>query len=174
MADSAGLLPLLTPDTPGLDVNATEVPKIIAVSVVLIILSTSAVILRFISRMLSKAGLWWDDWVIVAALVMSSWATCIQESRLIVSGYDVGCMSSYDNECVHPTSDSWRSAEADTNIVADTKHGFGQHMAVEGSFEDRVGNASYWFKSLYAHPNTNRIVLALTMRSAMPTKQFIP
>ena len=69
MADTAGLLPLLTPDTPGLDINATDAPKIIAVSVVLIILSTAAVVLRFISRMLSKAGLWWDDWLIVAALV---------------------------------------------------------------------------------------------------------
>jgi len=64
-----GLLPLLTPDYPGLDLNANQGPKIIAVSAVLIAISTIAVILRFISRMVSKAGLWWDDWLIVAAMV---------------------------------------------------------------------------------------------------------
>lgn len=64
-----GLLPLLTPDYPGLDLNANQGPKIIAVSAVLIAISTIAVILRFMSRMVSKAGLWWDDWLIVAAMV---------------------------------------------------------------------------------------------------------
>jgi len=69
--NSNGLLPLLTPDYPGLDVNANQGPKIIAVSAVLIAISTIAVILRFLSRMVSKAGLWWDDWLIVGAMVRS-------------------------------------------------------------------------------------------------------
>ncbi|MCJ1416676.1 hypothetical protein MMC32_003014 [Xylographa parallela] len=122
MADTAGLLPLLTPDSPGLDINATEAPKIIAVSVVLIILSTAAVVLRFVSRMLSKAG---DDLV-----------------RL----------SPDDNECVRPKS---------------TQHGFGQHMAVEGSFEDRVGAANYWFKSFYAYETVYTIGITLAKYSIL-------
>ena len=64
-----GLMPLITPDYPGLDINANQGPKIIAVSAILIIISTIAVILRFVSRMVSKAGLWWDDWLIVGAMV---------------------------------------------------------------------------------------------------------
>ena len=46
-------------------------PLIIAISVVIIILSTLAVTFRFWSRMISKAGLWWDDWTILLALVSS-------------------------------------------------------------------------------------------------------
>ena len=44
-------------------------PLIIAISTLLIVLPTTAISLRFISRHLSKAGLWWDDWVILLALV---------------------------------------------------------------------------------------------------------
>jgi len=43
-------------------------PTVIAANVVLVILSCSAVALRFLSRKLSGAGYWYDDWVIVAAL----------------------------------------------------------------------------------------------------------
>ncbi|MCJ1286890.1 hypothetical protein MMC26_006236 [Xylographa opegraphella] len=129
MANTAGLLPLLTPDAPGLDINASDVPKIIAVSVVLIVLSTAAVVLRFISRMLSKAGLWWDDWVIVAALVMT-WGACLL-------------------------------------MITTTQHGFGRHMAIEGSFEDRVGAANYWFKSFYAYETVYTIAITLAKYSIL-------
>lgn len=44
-------------------------PEINAVQVLMIIMATSAVVLRFIARRMSAAGLWWDDWVILAALV---------------------------------------------------------------------------------------------------------
>ncbi|MCJ1408687.1 hypothetical protein MMC19_002762 [Ptychographa xylographoides] len=74
--DSAGLLPLITPDSPGLDITANQSPRIIGVSVTLIVIATVAVVLRFVSRLVSKAGLWWDDWMIVAALVVS-WGACI-------------------------------------------------------------------------------------------------
>ena len=68
-ADSNGLMPLITPESPGLDVNANQGPRIIAVAAVLITISTMAVILRFVSRLVSQAGFWWDDWTILAALV---------------------------------------------------------------------------------------------------------
>ena len=70
-ADTNGLMPLITPLTPGLDINANEGPRIIAVAAVLITISTIAVILRFVSRLVSQAGFWWDDWMILAALVGS-------------------------------------------------------------------------------------------------------
>jgi hypothetical protein len=67
--DTNGLMPLLTPPSPGLDPNADQGPKVVAVAAVLMVISTIAVILRFVARLLSKAGLWWDDWCILAALV---------------------------------------------------------------------------------------------------------
>ena len=46
-------------------------PQVIGVSVAMIILSTLAVAFRFWSRKISTAGLWWDDWTILLALVSS-------------------------------------------------------------------------------------------------------
>lgn len=68
-ASTNGINPILTPDYPGLDIHANQEARILAVSVVLIVVSTLSVILRFVARALSKAGLWWDDWCILAALV---------------------------------------------------------------------------------------------------------
>ncbi len=39
------------------------------VALTLIVLETTAVAVRFLSRYLSKAGFWWDDWLILGALV---------------------------------------------------------------------------------------------------------
>lgn len=39
---------------------------------VMFVFSTAAVILRFVARSRVKAGLWWDDWIILAALVCHS------------------------------------------------------------------------------------------------------
>lgn len=63
------LAPLETPHSPGLDINDNAASRIIAVCVVLIVLAAVAVALRFVSRWLSRAGLWWDDWTILAAMV---------------------------------------------------------------------------------------------------------
>ena len=42
---------------------------IVGTCVALIVFSTLAVALRFLSRRLSKAGFWYDDWLALAALV---------------------------------------------------------------------------------------------------------
>lgn len=47
-------------------------PNINALQVVMIMTASGAVVLRFVARKLSAAGLWWDDWMILAALVCSS------------------------------------------------------------------------------------------------------
>ena len=44
---------------------------IVGTCVALIVFSTLAVALRFLSRRLSKAGYWYDDWLALAALVWS-------------------------------------------------------------------------------------------------------
>ncbi|MCJ1259543.1 hypothetical protein MMC24_007381 [Lignoscripta atroalba] len=63
-------------DGPGFDLNANQGPRVLSISLALIALSGIAVTLRFLSRLLSKAGLWWDDWVVLGALFIS-WGPCI-------------------------------------------------------------------------------------------------
>ena len=83
-SSSAGVLPLApaplqTYPYPGLNVNDSQGPRIIGTSVTLIVISTLALVLRFVARHLSRAGLWWDDWTILAALVgtRALWCTAV-------------------------------------------------------------------------------------------------
>ncbi len=51
-------------------INDGQGPNVLAVAAVMISLSTIAVGLRVWSRFVgNKAGLWWDDWLSLAALV---------------------------------------------------------------------------------------------------------
>lgn len=52
--------------TPSTDDGGTAT---IAVGGVVIALALIFVVLRFYIRIISKAGLWWDDWLIAAAVV---------------------------------------------------------------------------------------------------------
>ncbi|KAL2046064.1 hypothetical protein N7G274_001511 [Stereocaulon virgatum] len=55
------------PSSPGFDLYANQQERIRISSIVLIILPTIFVILRLVSRGISKAGYWWDDfWIIIA------------------------------------------------------------------------------------------------------------
>ena len=62
-----GILAIISP--PGSNLSDNQAPRVIISSAILIALSTTAVILRFVARYLSRAGLWWDDWTILLALV---------------------------------------------------------------------------------------------------------
>ncbi|KAL8994842.1 MAG: hypothetical protein Q9188_006953 [Gyalolechia gomerana] len=55
-------------DQPGFDLYANQQGRIIATSAALIILTAVFVLLRLLSRRLSRAGLWWDDLLAVIAL----------------------------------------------------------------------------------------------------------
>lgn len=44
-------------------------PNIYAACIVVTVAATIAVALRLLCRRLAKAYLWWDDWIIIAALV---------------------------------------------------------------------------------------------------------
>lgn len=44
-------------------------PCLLAIQIVMMGLATTAVLLRFIARRMGPGELWWDDWVILAALV---------------------------------------------------------------------------------------------------------
>lgn len=51
------------------DEHANKGPIILGISILVTFLAITAVALRFLSRKLSKAQYWWDDWMILAALV---------------------------------------------------------------------------------------------------------
>ncbi|KAI4188042.1 MAG: hypothetical protein L6R41_002419 [Letrouitia leprolyta] len=53
---------------PGFDLYANQKGRIIAASAALIVLTTVFVLLRLLSRRLSRVGLWWDDLLVVIAL----------------------------------------------------------------------------------------------------------
>lgn len=45
-------------------------PQLVAASIILLLLSTIAVALRILGRLITtNSGLWWDDWLSLAALV---------------------------------------------------------------------------------------------------------
>lgn len=74
MAAAAGIAPLLSPIDA--DLSDSQFGRIQGVAILFAILPTVVVALRFLARKLSKAGLWWDDWTILAALIVS-WGTSI-------------------------------------------------------------------------------------------------
>lgn len=51
----------------------TRVPEIYAAVITVTVACTIAVFLRFLCRRMVKAGLWWDDWTMLAALLFE-WA----------------------------------------------------------------------------------------------------
>ncbi|KAL9100421.1 MAG: hypothetical protein Q9163_004203 [Psora crenata] len=53
------------------DLSEDRGPSVVAASIILIILPTVAVGLRFASRWISRAGFWWDDHTIIVALILS-------------------------------------------------------------------------------------------------------
>ena len=54
---------------PGFNLHADQQGRIVGSMITLLILSTAFVMLRMLSRKLSKAGFWLDDYLVVLALV---------------------------------------------------------------------------------------------------------
>lgn len=53
------------------DVHASKTGTLVAADITLIVLSATAVGLRLLSRRLSKAGLWYDDYAIIIAMPLA-------------------------------------------------------------------------------------------------------
>ena len=54
---------------PGIDLSASEVPRILGVNIATFILAVIAIVLRFMARRLTRAPFWWDDWLMIPAIV---------------------------------------------------------------------------------------------------------
>ncbi len=50
-------------------VQADQGPKVDSIAITAFTLAALAVLLRFLARIHTKAGLWWDDWAVLTALV---------------------------------------------------------------------------------------------------------
>ena len=50
-------------------VQANQGPKVDIIAITAFSLAAVAVVLRFLVRTMTKASLWWDDWVVLTALV---------------------------------------------------------------------------------------------------------
>ena len=60
----------LPPPPPGIDLTASKQPAIIGSIVATWAFAVIAVALRFFARRVSRAGFWWDDWLMLPALVI--------------------------------------------------------------------------------------------------------
>ena len=60
------------------EIMADKGPILLATTVAVYSLAVVAVFLRFLSRRMSRAGYWWDDWLALVALVLLLlWPTSI-------------------------------------------------------------------------------------------------
>lgn len=55
----------------GIDLHADSGPRVISSGIALIILPTVFVIVRFASRIIARAGFWWDDLLVIVSLLLS-------------------------------------------------------------------------------------------------------
>ena len=59
----------LPPPPPGVDLKATQQTEIVGSIIATWVFAVICVALRFFARRISRAGFWWDDWLMIPALV---------------------------------------------------------------------------------------------------------
>ena len=62
---------------PGIDLSETQVPRMLGINISTFVLAVISIILRFVSRRLSRAHFWWDDWLMISAIVCYVTFLCI-------------------------------------------------------------------------------------------------
>lgn len=67
----------LPPPPPGIDLAASQQPEIMGSIIATWAFAVIAVALRFFARRVSRAGFWWDDWLMIPALVNSFYSLAI-------------------------------------------------------------------------------------------------
>ena len=78
---------------PDVDLQDTQVPRILGVNIATFILAVIAISLRFIARRLTRLPYWWDDWLMLPAIVC--WSEC-SISRPSSANGAVGSGGHYD------------------------------------------------------------------------------
>lgn len=72
----------LPPPPPGTNLAASQQPEIIGSIVATWAFAVITVALRFFARRVSRAGFWWDDWLMLPALVKKIFNRLIIAHRL--------------------------------------------------------------------------------------------
>ena len=57
------------PPPAAVDLQATQVPRILGVNIATFTLAVLAICLRFTARRLTRQVYWWDDWLILPAII---------------------------------------------------------------------------------------------------------
>ena len=57
---------------PGTDLSESQVPRILGVNIATFTLAVVSIVLRFTARRLTHAPFWWDDWLMIPAIVCSA------------------------------------------------------------------------------------------------------
>ena len=74
----------------------SRVPSLYGPTITLVVLATLAVALRFTARKLSGSRYWWDDWILVLALVSLTVDRCLRAKPLNnIQFFDYGLSLSY-------------------------------------------------------------------------------
>jgi len=129
------------------NVHATKTNSLLAGDIILIFLSAIFVGLRFLSRRIAGAGLWWDDYVIAVALPLA-WVPPVMNL--------IGL-----SELSHSYYPCNKPMLIHLPITA-THHGFGQH--VEVAPHDAVEK---WYLCLYIFENFYAPAIAMVKASIL-------
>ncbi|KAI4240744.1 MAG: hypothetical protein L6R40_004989 [Gallowayella cf. fulva] len=72
---------------PGTDLSASQVPRILGVNIATMCLAVFAVALRFAARRLTHAALWWDDWLMLPAIIFSALLCIVPVTYMVDNGF---------------------------------------------------------------------------------------
>ena len=65
---------------PGIDLSESQVPRLLGVNIATFCLAVIAIMLRFTARRLTHAAFWWDDWLMLPAIVSDSLFSCVPDT----------------------------------------------------------------------------------------------
>ena len=106
--------------------------------IALIVMPTLFVMVRFVSRVIARAGFWWDDLLVIVSLMLSYGPNTAMMICM--------CPIAADNEIV-PTRRSCRQNRPTLNVAA-RYNGFGKHL---WALPDPKQNTSQFLKILYVY-----------------------
>lgn len=125
----------LTPP-PDIDLHADKGSRVMSSGVALIVLPTLFVTVRFVWRVIARAGFWWDDLLVIVSLMLSYGPSTAMMICM--------CPIAADNEIV-PTRLSCCQKRLTLNAAA-RYNGFGKYL---WALPDPKHNTSQFLKILY-------------------------
>lgn len=83
----------LPPPPPGVGLQDTQVPRILGVNIATFTLAVAAISLRFTARRLTHLPFWWDDWLMLPAIVcLTQYFNFLVNGGVDSRGHRDGCV----------------------------------------------------------------------------------